>query len=148
MTRDTQSVGRHALTTDEIDAVLIEVGWGVLAVGEELGPYAVPIAYGFDGRDVYIGTGPGRKLRGLERNPRVCLTVTDPLRAEGWRSVVMIGRVRWLDGPAARVRAIGALTAQRRAKPLDRLPLTVQVKHLFRGRLAQIEVEELTGRRG
>lgn len=37
-------------------------------------PYLVPIAFGYDGKAVYIHTAPaGKKIEMFERNPRVCL---------------------------------------------------------------------------
>lgn len=148
MTDRIRGANRRTLTAEEIAGVLRDVGWGVLAVGDEGGPYAVPIAYGFDGRALYIGTGPGRKLRGLERDPRACLTVTDATRPDGWRSVVATGQVRWLDDVSERARAICALTCQRRHGRRVGPAAGGQLTHLLRARLARIELNTLTGRRG
>lgn len=133
-----------ALNEDEIRAVLRETGWGILAAEEAGQPYAVPVGYGYDGRALYIGSGPGRKLRALERNPRVCLTVADVTSLDVWVSVVVTGRVRWLDEVTERARAVHALVRQRR--PGGR-PGASQAQRLLQARLARIEIDEMTGRR-
>lgn len=134
---------RH-LGENEIQAVLREVGWGLLGTDDEGQPYAVPIGYGFDGTCIYFGTGPGRKLRALERNPRVCLTVIEVLSLEAWVSVIITGRVEWLEGMVERALATGALVAQRRP---GRRPGIEHLPRLLRARLARIVVDVMTGRR-
>lgn len=63
---------RRALSPDEVHGALSEIGWGLLATEESGQPYAVPIAYGFDGRRIYIGTAPapraGPGAAGVHRN--------------------------------------------------------------------------------
>ncbi len=134
---------RRALAPDEVHGALSEIGWGLLATEESGQPYAVPIAYGFDGRRIYIGTGPGRKLRTLERNPRVCLTVADVVSLSDWVSIVITGQVRWIDRLPDRARAIRALVQQRRS---GRRLGAEQAPRLARARLAYIEIESMTGR--
>lgn len=139
----TTSGKRRALSPEEVHGALGEIGWGLLATEDMGQPYAVPIAYGFDGRRIYIGMGPGRKLRTLEVNPRVCLTVTDVASLSDWVSIVITGQVRWLERLPDRARAIRALARQRRS---GRRLGTDQAPRLARARLAYIEIESMTGR--
>jgi uncharacterized protein len=134
---------RRALSPEEVHGALSEIGWGLLATEAAGQPYAVPIAYGFDGRRIYIGMGPGRKLRTLEQNPRICLTVTDVTSLSDWVSIVITGQVRWLERLPDRARAIRALAQQRRAG--KRLGAD-QAPRLARARLAYVEIESMTGR--
>jgi nitroimidazol reductase NimA-like FMN-containing flavoprotein (pyridoxamine 5'-phosphate oxidase superfamily) len=137
------SARRRALTPEQLHGALREIGWGLLATDAAGQPYAVPIAYGFDGRRIYIGTGPGRKLRTLEQNPRICLTVADVVSLSDWVSIVITGQVRWVERLPDRARAIRALVQQRRS---GRRLGADQAPRLARARLAYIEIESMTGR--
>ena len=143
---------RRDLSEDACHALLAEVGWGVLstvelvdqgAAGVVPRPYAVPVAYAFDGVALYVATGPGRKLRALERNPRLTLTVTDVQGLSRWRSVVVTGSAVWLTQPASRASAICAFVAQKRA---DGHKLTPRdVRRLVAARVLRIQVTEISG---
>ncbi len=134
---------RRALSPAEVHGALSEIGWGLLATEAAGQPYAVPIAYGFDGRRIYVGMAPGRKLRTLEGNPRICLTVANVVSLSDWVSIVITGQVRWLERLPDRARAIRALVQQRRGgKRLG----AEQAPRLARARLAYIEIESMTGR--
>lgn len=96
-------------------ALLRETGWGVLASVEldHTSPYAVPVAYAFDGEVVWVAMNAGRKLRALEKHSSLCLTVTDVQRMDRWRSVVVEGEARWVPDILARAAAARAYSAQR-----------------------------------
>jgi nitroimidazol reductase NimA-like FMN-containing flavoprotein (pyridoxamine 5'-phosphate oxidase superfamily) len=129
------------LSEEECRGVLARVGWGVLATVGDGQPYGVPVGYAL-GRDcVYLASGPGRKRRNLEANPRVCLTVCEVATYDRWRSVVVQGEAVPVEGVAARAAAVAAFVAQRapRARPTD-------VKRLLGARLLRLPLDAMTGR--
>lgn len=142
--------GRVELGAEECMALLRAVGWGVLAVAEvgagrreRATPVAVPVAYALGDDTVYLAMGAGRKLRALERNPRLCLTVVQVEGLDRWRSVLVVGTARWITGDAERGAAIAAFVAQRRATS-DALT-TRDARRLASARLVRVEVNELRG---
>jgi nitroimidazol reductase NimA-like FMN-containing flavoprotein (pyridoxamine 5'-phosphate oxidase superfamily) len=72
-------------------------------------PYCLPLAFGFDGQDIFFHTGKkGRKISALSSNPRVCLAFEinvqlqkDPDQACEWsfsyQSVIVDGMVEELN---------------------------------------------------
>jgi nitroimidazol reductase NimA-like FMN-containing flavoprotein (pyridoxamine 5'-phosphate oxidase superfamily) len=93
------------------------------------GPYVVPISYAAlppgDGEPLRIlvhGAREGRKIEALRRDPRVCVEVTvdaatvPAVRAcdvsVRYRSVIAFGRARFVEEPAARMRALAAIAAR------------------------------------
>lgn len=138
---------RRRLTRGECTALLRTVGWGVLAVAEIATdgpvPVAVPTAYAFNGTRLYLAMTDGRKMRALERNPNLCLTVTDVRSIDDWRSVAVIGRARWIADAAEREAAATALLRQTSRN--DRAVDAVTARHLSSGRFLIVEVDELHG---
>lgn len=119
-------------------------------------PYAVPVFYGLDGDALVLGLSEGRKTRALDRDPRVCVTVTE-VRPDGfWRSVQVRGVVRWLTSEMDRVAAIEALVAHNRrlrtpavgASAASGAAATAGAAHraVAPGRLGRVERGEVTGR--
>lgn len=106
---------------EEVENLLQEGRWGVLCTLHEGRPYAVPVSFGYDGTDLYIASGPGRKLRALEASPGVCLTIADVTDGNRWRSVVVIAdaeRVRTVRERLHALGTIGRLVA--RSRPFSR----------------------------
>lgn len=105
----------RVLERAECHQLLRECGWGVLSVTEVANarPYAVPVAYAFDGEEIYIAITRGRKLRALESHSGLCLTVMDVAAFGQWRSVVVLGNARWLNAAADRAAAVRAFVRQR-----------------------------------
>lgn len=135
----------RALTREESASFLRRRAWGVLATAAGGVPYAVPVAYGFDGRDVYLASGRGRKLEALRANPAVCLTVAEVRgRGEAWSSVVVIGEAEPVHGLRARIHAIA--TIRRQQARVAALPPGAASRFL-RASLFRIRPRELTGRR-
>lgn len=126
--------------------LLREMGWGVLSVIDDAAghPYAVPVAYAFDGEEVYVATGRGRKLRALERNPAVCLTVLRLDRFDCWRSVVIMGRARWVTGALSRAAAARAFLGQHR--PGGYRFGALEVTRMLGARVFRIAVDEMSTR--
>lgn len=119
--------------------------WGDLAtVGPDGRPYAVPVVYGWDGSHFWIASRAGRKVKNLEANPSVCLTVVE-VEGDGdhWASVVVAGTARVVEGLQPHLRALRALRKQRgyvgKVTPGDAMQLA-------RARVIRIDPETMTGR--
>ena len=96
----------RTLRPDEIARRTRAAGWAVLAVLEGTRPYAVPMAYGYDGRSFFVASGPGRKRRALETQPMVSLTILDaPDDGGAGGYVVVMGRATPVRSYLSRVRA-------------------------------------------
>jgi len=93
---------------------------GCVADGE---PYVVPVNYALEGEAAYVHSLPGRKVRALRADPRVCLQVDDIGGEFGWRSVIAFGRYEEVEGRAERERALGLL--------LERFPRLTPVESLL-----------------
>ena len=142
-----RSSSRRAMTTAECIRLLRETGWGVLCVAEHTVdaavPVGVPTAYAFDGERVYLAMSDGRKLRALDGNPHLCLTVTDVRSLDRWRSVAVIGRPRWLADDDERTRAVAAFTEQLR--PRGQRLTNRDAERLTNARVLTLQIDELRG---
>ena len=106
-------------------------------------PYAVPIIYGYDGAQFVFANGPGRKVEVLRSNPEVCLVVTEVENSgQRWRSVVVRGKVEWVEGTVERLAAFNLLRKQ--------IPFTAQrasdASKIATAPVARIIPAEITGR--
>lgn len=108
-------------------------------------PYAVPVFYGLDGDAIVLGLSEGRKTRVMDRNARVCVTVTQVEPDGSWRSVQVRGEARTLTSDTERAAAVEALKAHNR-----RLGHTPPAGSMHRpvapGRLVRIEHAQTSGR--
>ncbi len=135
----------RVLTAEEVRALVGRNYWGVLSTVDNAQPYAVPIIYGFD-TAFYAVLRDGRKVRNLEANPRACLTVVEIEHlATAWRSVVAVGRARWLEQDDAMRAAIDVIRAQYPGLP-TRTGAGVDALRAQGHRVLCLEVEEMTGR--
>lgn len=130
----------------ECHALLRDLGWGILSTVEvtTARPYAVPVAYAIDGETIYVATGPGRKLRVLELNPGLCLTLVHVERLDRWRSVVIIGLAQWLVDLSCRMAAVRAFMSHPRLG--SRWPTVRDAERLLHARIFRIDVAEMSGR--
>jgi DNA-binding MarR family transcriptional regulator/nitroimidazol reductase NimA-like FMN-containing flavoprotein (pyridoxamine 5'-phosphate oxidase superfamily) len=139
---------RRELEDSSCDALLRTIGWGVLSTVDvasgEARPYAVPVSYAFDGKIIYMASGPGRKRDALEATGRVCLTVFDVVAFDRWTTVVVEGRATPIANVADRVDALCAFGAQRCS--LERRRTARDVLRLLGGRIFRIEPEHVSGR--
>lgn len=88
------------LTRAQIDALLREERIGHLGCHAEGRTYVVPIAYAYDGENLYARSGDGLKIRTMRANPTVCFEVTHVDGARRWRSAVAFGAFEELSGAA------------------------------------------------
>jgi nitroimidazol reductase NimA-like FMN-containing flavoprotein (pyridoxamine 5'-phosphate oxidase superfamily)/DNA-binding MarR family transcriptional regulator len=145
-TLDAPPAASIELTAAECHALLKERGWGVVSIVDATDrPYAVPLAYAFDGAGLYVATGQGRKLRALDHNPTISLTVLDVERFDQWRSTIVMGTARQLWAGEERLAALRAFIAQRRPTGFELTP--ADAMKLMHTRIFRIEIAEISGRR-
>jgi len=131
------------MDSGEVHRFLMRHAWGMLCSVGEGRPYAVPVSYGFDGRDLYLASGPGRKLRNLEACPAVCLTIADVENGSHWSSVVVSGDAH----PVIHVRRkLHALKTLHRQRPTGVPPSATDIARLARASIFRIVPDEITGR--
>jgi nitroimidazol reductase NimA-like FMN-containing flavoprotein (pyridoxamine 5'-phosphate oxidase superfamily) len=104
--------GASVLDDFEIATTIQRSWWGILSTSAGDEPYAVPVAYGWNGEHVYIASLDGRKIRNLMMNPHACLSIAEVESGAAWRSVVIEGSVEWLTRPKDLARAFTALAMQ------------------------------------
>lgn len=136
--------GIVALSDAECRAVLARQRLCIVSVVDGTEPYAVPVYYGFDGDDLYLGVAEGRKTRALDVNARVYVVVTEVGPSDAWRSVAVAGLARTLVDRDERQHAIDVLVAHnRRFKGSDRAAAT---RRPVSGRVLRIEQPVVSGR--
>lgn len=80
------------MSSQEIQNLLEQVGYGHLGCAFEGRPYVVPMQYYLDeSSTIYIFTTEGQKTQYMDANPQVCLHVEDVQDGQHWRSVVVTG---------------------------------------------------------
>ncbi len=132
------------LAPDEVARRIGAAGWAVISVLEGSRPYAVPMAYGYDGRSFFVASGPGRKRRALERQPLVCLTILGAADESGTGSyVVVTGRATPVRSLASRLRA-GLLILRRFSR--SGIPSLADFRRMLKGRVFRIDPYEVLGR--
>jgi len=138
------AAAERKLTPEEIRRRIRAAGWAVLAVLEGARPYAVPMAYGYDGRRFFVASGPGRKRRALEREPLVCLTILDGPDDLGSGSyVVVLGRATPVSSWFDRLRA-GLFILRRFSR--GGIPSLIELRRMAHGRVFRIDPHEVAGR--
>jgi uncharacterized protein len=85
------------MSSQEIYALLNEVGYGHLGFIHEGKPCVMPMHYYLEDQDIYLFTTAGMKTHDIDVMPEVCLqvehVVNDPLH---WRSVIVMGQAQHL----------------------------------------------------
>jgi nitroimidazol reductase NimA-like FMN-containing flavoprotein (pyridoxamine 5'-phosphate oxidase superfamily) len=134
--------GLRDLSPAEAASVLARGRWAMLATVDRGAPFAVPVAYAWDGARIYLASAPGRKLNSMQREPRVCVTVAEVRDGECWRSVVVEGLAERVHG-LERARAIRLIQKQRGEA---RAPRTSTLRRLATARLVRISPTTVSGR--
>lgn len=89
------------MTDEEIAAFLTRQGHGVLSfAGDE--PYSLPISFGYDvleNRCIFqlVFHDESTKRERIEASPRVTLVSYEWRDPDDWRSVIVVGELRWID---------------------------------------------------
>jgi len=130
---------------------------GFLAVGDNDGPYVVPVSFVYDGEDIYLHGGEGKKSRALETDPRACLAVmsgSDLIKGDtpcgdnvDSRTALVFGAVTRLDSPLQKDAALRAVIAKYHPEavtdPLD--PRTIARTLVYRMEIRAVSYRELPG---
>ena len=127
---------KQQLSEEECIAILEKEPRGVLAVlGEQEYPYAVPLDHLYwDGKLYFHGARSGHKLDAIRRHSKVSYCVMD----EGFRSVIVFGRVRAMDIDEPGIEDIlRALGNKYNPDPAD-------VEREIRGAIDRVQMLELT----
>lgn len=140
------------LDEDQIDELLRAETVGRIGCHADGKTYIVPVAYVYDGVNLYGQTGGGTKLRMMRANPQVCFEVEQIASLTSWRSAIVWGRFEELHGPAAE-RASQLLVERLQSVLGPELSATVQDHRLSPPHRAapesvvyQITVEKRSGR--
>ena len=72
-------------------------------------PYVVPVNYVFDGECAISHSLPGRKIKAMRAQPRVCLQVDELKDQYHWKSVIAYGMFEEITSPDERARALSVL---------------------------------------
>ena len=144
---------KQALTPEECDIVLGRSTSGVLAVTGDGGyPYAVPLSYVWrDGKLYFHWAVSGHKLDAVRSDDRAsfCVVDQDEIVPEKYttyyRSVIVFGRVRILDDPDEKRRAIEALSQKYRPGFPEAMAAEIQGAW-DRFCIAELSAEAVTGK--
>ncbi len=93
------------LSREEIDAFLRSQRVGTLSMNDGVNSYAVPLAYFYDGEQIYLTIGgEGRKMACIRKNKHVCFVVcwtpeNFGLQNMAWKSVICDGMIEHVTDP-------------------------------------------------
>lgn len=93
------------LSREEIDAFLRSQRVGTLSMNDGVNSYAVPLAYFYDGEQIYLTIGgEGRKMAYIKKNRNVCFVVcwtpeNFSLQNMSWKSVILDGMIEHVTDP-------------------------------------------------
>jgi len=89
------------MDSTDIDDLLVSQGYGILSLCREGEPYSIPVSFGYDGEDVYLGLlaegQDSTKLEFIRDGATVRLLVTDIRGRFEWQSVAVTGPANELD---------------------------------------------------
>jgi nitroimidazol reductase NimA-like FMN-containing flavoprotein (pyridoxamine 5'-phosphate oxidase superfamily) len=108
---------KQEFPAEETREILKQASYGVLALhGDEGYPYAVPMAYAYDGEKIYFhSAADGHKMDAIERDSRASFCVVSentniPEKfSTAYKSVIVFGRVEIVEEPEEKRRAIEAI---------------------------------------
>jgi nitroimidazol reductase NimA-like FMN-containing flavoprotein (pyridoxamine 5'-phosphate oxidase superfamily) len=135
-----------ALSDARCREVLARQRMCIMSLVDGAEPYAVPVFYGFDGEDLYLGVAEGRKTRALDSNARVYVLVTEVGPGDAWRSVAVAGVARTLTESEERQAAIDVLVAHNRRVRASGGEQSAAPRRRAGGRVLRIEHALVTGR--
>jgi nitroimidazol reductase NimA-like FMN-containing flavoprotein (pyridoxamine 5'-phosphate oxidase superfamily) len=100
------------MSKDEINDFLSNQKIGVLSLSENDSSYSIPLAYSYDGENIYLTLGPqGRKMECIQKNKNVCFVVyhQPPSTAGGmpeWKSIICNGVIERITDPESIEKAV------------------------------------------
>ena len=89
------------LNNQEIDEVLHGETLGRIGYESDGKIFIVPIAYAYDGNNVYVYSADGHKVHAMHKNPQVAFEVEEVKGLSEWRSVHAHGRFEILRSEEA-----------------------------------------------
>jgi nitroimidazol reductase NimA-like FMN-containing flavoprotein (pyridoxamine 5'-phosphate oxidase superfamily) len=98
------------MTTEEMQALLLRVGFGHLGCTRDGHPYVVPMHYAYDGQDLYFFTTEGTKTEFIAANSEVCFQVEEIADASNWQSVMVVGQAHKINKPDEAEHAMQLIT--------------------------------------
>ena len=144
---------KQILPKEECDAILDKMTSGVLCVlGDGDYPYGVPISYAYrDGKLYFHGMPVGHKFDAMKKHDKASFTVieTDHIVPEEYttyfRSVIVFGRIKFLDDPEEKTDALLKLvdkySADFREGSMDEINSKLKAVSIF-----VLEPEHITGK--
>jgi nitroimidazol reductase NimA-like FMN-containing flavoprotein (pyridoxamine 5'-phosphate oxidase superfamily) len=97
------------MTDQETREFLAHNKFGVLSLADQGRAYALPLFYGYDGRDLYVHTRPGLKNQYARMTSEACFTVVRVMGLDDWASVHVFGKLERVGDGSERMRAFHAL---------------------------------------
>ena len=97
------------LTDTETEEILKRQVVGRIGCHADGVTYVVPISYAYDGKDVYVHTYEGMKLKMMRENPHVCFETDTMKDMANWQSVVAWGKFEELTESGERNKALQIL---------------------------------------
>jgi nitroimidazol reductase NimA-like FMN-containing flavoprotein (pyridoxamine 5'-phosphate oxidase superfamily) len=88
--KNKQMVGE--LTKEQISNLLSSQMIGRIACCDIQKPYIVPIAYAYDGKDIYCQTTEGKKVQYMRENPNICFQIDFSNSISNWQSIIVYGK--------------------------------------------------------
>jgi len=85
------------LTKEQISNLLSSQMIGRIACCEIHKPYIVPIAYAYDGKDIYCQTTEGKKIQYMRDNPNICFQIDFTNNISNWQSIIVYGKFEELS---------------------------------------------------
>jgi nitroimidazol reductase NimA-like FMN-containing flavoprotein (pyridoxamine 5'-phosphate oxidase superfamily) len=110
-------LGDHDIERLLSTALVGRIACCATAVDGEARPFLVPLAYGYDGRDVYTVSGPGRKIHLMRAQPLVTFEVDEALAEDRWASVIADGTFEELTSDEDRAYAHRVLYGEHSDRP-------------------------------
>ncbi|MFZ9262259.1 MAG: pyridoxamine 5'-phosphate oxidase family protein [Chitinophagaceae bacterium] len=80
------------LSNQQINNLLSSQMIGRIACCDAHRPYIVPIAFAYDGKDIYCQTMEGKKIQFMRQNPNICFQVDFSKHYSDWQSVIVYGK--------------------------------------------------------
>lgn len=100
------------LSRQAVDNVLEDVGYGFLGLARDDRPYVLPMAFGYDGDDIYIQmNSEGRKFDYIDGKTAACLTVLGIDHETGVSKSILVEGDLWEVPEAKTVTAYDALAS-------------------------------------
>lgn len=85
------------LTKEQISNLLSSQMIERIACCEIHKPYIVPIAYAYDGKDIYCQTTEGKKIQYMRDNPNICFQIDFTNNISNWQSIIVYGKFEELS---------------------------------------------------